>query len=64
MITIRFACGHQLYVPDTIETAPQCICCGETRVRFVAARPPRFTGAGQGPLMAKETSTKQEQTHG
>lgn len=51
MITLRFGCGHTQTREDTIVAAAQCPRCGETRVTQVTTdRPPRFTGAGQGPL--------------
>lgn len=48
MITVRFLCGHQTRVPETLASPPRCA-CGETRVTQVQARAPRFVGACTGP---------------
>lgn len=47
-IPITFACGHTATVLITQQAAPVCP-CGESRVRSVQARPPRFVGAVRGP---------------
>jgi hypothetical protein len=51
MISLRFACGHTMTFADseTVTQTPRCG-CGETRIqRVTPTRPPRFTGACQGP---------------
>ena len=47
-IRVRFACGHEGRVSETVTTTPVCV-CGETRVVRTMARAPRFTGACSGP---------------
>lgn len=51
MITLRFACGHQLQIAETNIAQPPCPQCGETRIQGVTARPPTFRGACSGPLV-------------
>lgn len=48
-IRVRFACGHAAIVSDPSGAPPQCAECGDTTIRRVNARPPRFTGACSGP---------------
>lgn len=48
MIAVRFDCGHEAQISETATQAPQCH-CGSTRVVYVKARAPRFTGACTGP---------------
>lgn len=47
MITIRFACGHQVASAGT--EPPRCSECGETRIAHVDAPAPVFRGAVSGP---------------
>lgn len=48
-ISVRWACGHQGAVVPTVDAAPRCPQCGESRVQSVKARAPRFVGACTGP---------------
>lgn len=48
MIRVRFVCGHQQEVKDTISAAPICA-CGERRIAHVDAPPPHFVGTVTGP---------------
>lgn len=48
-IAIRFKCGHEGLISDSVNMSPICH-CGETQITFVKpSRPPRFTGACTGP---------------
>lgn len=47
-MTLRYACGHTSVVEDSVTSPPTCL-CGETRIARVTVRPPRFSGACQGP---------------
>ena len=49
MITVKFACGHQVQVGESQAWQPVCATCGETHVARVQARPPRFVGTVSGP---------------
>lgn len=46
MITVTFACGHTMQLDGNAR--PVCG-CGETRVRTVDARAPKFRGLALGP---------------
>lgn len=49
MIKIRFSCGHEGQLSDSIQTTPVCP-CGERQIAFVQpSRPPRFVGTCSGP---------------
>ena len=48
-ITIRYRCGHEGQLSDTIPGSPVCH-CGETQITYVRPqRMPRFTGSCTGP---------------
>lgn len=49
MVTVRFACGHESRVAANQDAAPVCPECGQTQVRRVHARAPRFVGVASGP---------------
>lgn len=49
-MTLTFACGHVLTVPDTVDEKPPCPECAETRITRVKVRNPRITGVGNSPL--------------
>jgi hypothetical protein len=46
---VTYACGHTAEISDNPSGAPVCG-CGETRIQYVKARAPRFTGACTGPF--------------
>ncbi len=56
MVTVRFACEHELKVGDNPAATPQCS-CGEKRVTRVHAPPPRFSGACSGPYAVMKAVT-------
>ena len=49
MIRVRFACGHEGQVSETVDAPPVCTQCGERTVMRTHARAPRFRGACSGP---------------
>lgn len=49
MIALRFACGHQGSVGISQVNDPVCPVCGETQIRAVHTRAPKFRGACSGP---------------
>jgi len=49
MITVRFACGHEVTVQATETDAPVCPRCADKRITRVVAPPPKFRGMGSGP---------------
>lgn len=56
-ITVRFSCGHAQALESTADlSSVRCAVCGQTRVRSVAAPPPRFVAVdcdAQGPCVVK-----------
>ena len=52
-IRLRFACGHDAVVSETVE-APSCG-CGETQIARTFAPAPRFRGACSGPYCETRT---------
>lgn len=49
MIQIRYKCGHEGRLSESVSASPRCH-CGETQIVYVkTARPPRFSGAASGP---------------
>jgi hypothetical protein len=52
MILVRFACGHTIDVPPTVNERPECPCGapGARQRVSVTATPPTFRGACGGPL--------------
>lgn len=49
MIRVRFKCGHEGSVSETVDAPPVCQTCGEMTVTRTQARAPRFRGACSGP---------------
>jgi len=49
MITVRFACGHEVELDATETDTPVCPKCREIRISRVQAPSPRFRGMGSGP---------------
>jgi hypothetical protein len=52
-IDIRFACGHRMSLGRDADTSSVRCECGERRVSYVAAPPPRFTGTADGPHVTR-----------
>lgn len=48
MITVHFACGHELTFESGAKR-PTCVQCGETRISRTFAPPPSFRGICTGP---------------
>ena len=48
-MVVRFRCGHEQTIPDTVQAAPRCVACGDDVVARVTVRPPQFTGTVRGP---------------
>lgn len=48
-IYVRFACGHRFALDASVNSAPICPTCGETRVSRTSAPAPRFSGFCVGP---------------
>ena len=48
MITVSFACGHDLQVKESATWTPVCH-CGSNQVTGVKARSPHFVGTVTGP---------------
>ncbi len=54
MITVRFACGHEMTVGEAQTEAPICAVCHERRVQRVTAPAPRFRGTVTGPCAVEK----------
>lgn len=55
MITLRFACGHAVEMPNELTEQPICPQCNEHRIQSVQAPAPRFSGSCSGPYVQKPT---------
>lgn len=50
---VLFACGHTMTVSEAGDARPICV-CGETKIRSVKTRAPKFVGHARGPCAKYE----------